>query len=62
MITKNFFYNQEVPSEYHSKFGSNTKNLHENTQGLHTEDCTKSFKTKNHVTIQVLFTMKFIYF
>ena len=43
------FDNQEAVSEYNSKLVSNLRKLHENTQDLHPEVCSKSFKTKNHV-------------
>ena len=45
------FDNQEAVSEYNSKLISNLRKLHENTQDSHPEVCSKSFKTKNQVTI-----------
>ena len=40
------FGNQDVPSEYHSKLGSNVRKLGENIQGLLTEACPKISKPK----------------
>ena len=47
-------------SEYHSKLGSNIRKFHENTQGFHTEDCTKSFRTKNQVSTYLYRISKFL--
>ena len=45
------FDNQEAVSEYNSKLISNLRKLHENTQDSHPEVCSKSFKTKNQVSL-----------
>ena len=53
-----FFDNQVAVSEYNSKLVSNLRKLHENTQDSHPEMCSKSFKTKNHVTMYVCIVME----
>ena len=41
---------QDIPSDYCSKLGSEHWRLDRITWDLCAEDCSKSFKTKNHVT------------
>ena len=47
---------QDIPSDYCSKLGSEHWRLDRITWDLCAEDCSKSFKTKNHVTSYALFT------
>ena len=54
------FDNQEAVSEYNSKLISNLRKLHENTQDLHPEVCSKSFKRKNQVTMYIRKYEKFV--
>ena len=42
---------QDIPSDYCSKLGSEHWRLDRITWDLCAEDCSKSFKTKNHVTV-----------
>ena len=44
---------QDIPSDYCSKLGSEHWRLDRITWDLCAEDCSKSFKTKNHVTILI---------
>ena len=46
---------QDIPSDYCSKLGSEYWRLDRITWDVCAEDCSKSFKTKNHVNIHMYY-------